>query len=592
MKRMCLILATLWPVLVFGATVESRLSAEETEVGVPVHLEVRVEGTTSAIVPREVEVDGLQTVQTNRSTQVQIINGQLSTNAVYRYTLMPTKEGEIVIPALDVTIGGRKESTKPHRLLVKPGTGAAPRALPPGVAQPQPRQSPQPPSGDPSGPIAYAEVIVPKKSVYAGELVPVEIRFYFNIGRYQFQLTPQDPRFSGEGFTVAKLVRGDLSDQVIDGESYRVLTYKTAITAVKSGELEIPAVSFPVYVEMPSSAPGGFDDMFSQFFGGRPPGMFRETREMDVTSEPFTLQVKPLPREGRPAGFSGAIGEFTITSSADPAKVGPGEPVTLRLAISGQGNFDTLTEPKLLDADGWRVYPPTERFEMTDSVGFSGTKLFDQPIVAQTSQTQTPVGELSFFDPAKEEYVTLRSEPVPVEAEASGNAPAAVAAEGKATPAPQPTPAEAGRWIAEMRQRNFRPLLRTPAFWIVNGVAALAVFAVIGVALARRAGSGPAAHRRALARRRDHLLRGLESQPDDVFHARAVEVMAIQAELTGEGGAVEWVRNGSSRWNDASSRELEAILARVDAAKFGGAAVAVDAETRRRGAAALKEACK
>jgi hypothetical protein len=596
MKRTCLILAALWPVLVFGATVESRLSAEETTVGVPVVLELRVDGTTSAIVPRELEIDGLQTIQTNRSTQVQIINGQISTNALYRYTLVPTREGEFEIPALEVTVGGKKESTKPLRLIVKPGTGATPRVVPPGVAQPQsPQQRPQSPSADNSSSrIAYAEVIIPKKTVYAGELVPVEIRFYFNVERYQFQLTPRDPRFSGEGFTVAKLVRGEVSDQVIDEEHYRVLTYKTAITAVKSGELEIPAVSYPVYVDMPSDAPGGFDDMLSQFFGGRPPGMFRETREMDVTSEPFTIQVKPLPREGRPAGFSGAIGEFTMTSSADPTKAGTGEPITLRLAISGQGNFDSLTEPKLLNTDGWRVYPATERFEMSDAVGFSGTKLFDQPIVAQTAQTQTPVGEFTFFNPAKEEYVTLRSEPVPVEAEASGSAPAATAqVEGETTPTPQPTPGETGRWIADMRRREFRPLLTAPAFWIANGAAALLLVTVIGVAVARKAGSDPAAHRRALVRRRDQLLRGIESQTDEVFHERAVHVMEIQAELDGVGGAVEWVRRGRGRRSDECTRQLESILDRADAAKFGGGvAVAVDAETRRLAAAALKEACK
>lgn len=597
MKRMCVILAALWPVLAFGATVESTLSASETAVGVPVVVEVRVDGTTSAIVPRELEIDGLPTVQTNRSTQVQLINGQLSTSAVYRYKLMPTREGEFEIPAIEVNVGGKKESTKPHRLVVKPGTGPAPRIIPPGVAQPQQRQHSQAPDADQStGRIAYAEVIVPKKTIYAGELVPVEIRFYFNNSvdetgnRYYFQPRVQEPRFSGEGFTVAKLVQGDLTDQVIDGQDYQVLTYKTAITAVKSGELEIPAVSFPVYAEMPSSAPGGF---FGQFFGNAP-GMFRETREMDVTSEPFKIQVKPLPREGRPAGFSGAIGEFAVTSSADPVKAGPGDPITLRLAIAGQGNFDTLTPPKLIDADGWRVYPATERFEMSDTVGFSGTKLFDQPIVAQTAQTQTPVAEFSFFDPAKEEYVTLRSEPVPVEAEASGNAPAAVATKSESTPTPQATPAETGRWIADMRTRNFRPILKTPAFWIVNGVAALAVVGAIGVALARRAGSGPAAHRRALARRRDHLLRGLESQPDEGFLEKAVEAMSIQAELDGVGGAVEWVRRESAHRSAESTRELEAILDRADAAKFAGGtvAIAVDPESRRRAVAALKEACK
>ncbi len=171
------------------------------------------------------------------------------------------------------------------------------------------------------------------------------------------------------------------------------------------------------------------------------------------------------------------MGDFTIAATADPTKAAPGDPVTLKVAVSGQGNFDAMGAPTLADTDGWRTYPPTDRFEKSDPIGYSGTKTFEMPLVAQQAQTRTPVAQFSYFDPAKEKYFTLTTQPVAVEAAAA--APTATAAPAAPTAQPSATPQsdEEGAWLTHSTPRSWQPLARKPVFWIANGAAALALSA-------------------------------------------------------------------------------------------------------------------
>ncbi len=585
-----------------AATIDTQLSADETALGSSVQLQIRVVGSTNVELPGDLQIDDIDSRQTGKfvSTQISFPGGQMVATGTYIYTLTPLREGTFDIPAIDIVVDGTRQKTTPRKLIVRPGVAPRVRPMPGSPPASQGGGTSRSSSAEADGRLAFAKVIVPKKNIYAGEVVPVEVLFYFAndennpSARVQFRALQDVPILSGEGFTAQKLAPPSQTREIVGDVGYVVLTYKTAITAVKSGDLMTPKASFEGILAVPAETPADMHDIFGRFFGGQGiPGMMDE-QQVTITSDPEAIKVKALPSEGRPAGFSGAIGDFTIGASADPLVTAAGDPVSLKIAISGRGNFDAMDDPKLSDTTGWRVYPPTSKFEASDVIGFSGRKNFEMPMVALQPQTETPVATFSYFDPDKSQYFTLTSQPVAIEAAAAPATPAppsTATAASAATPTPTPTDRE----LTATRTRSWHPVLLQPWFWVANGAAAALVIAALAAQAVRRASRGAAGRRAARRRERDRALGGLArgTFPEGGFDERVLEVLAIQAELEGRASAMEFVREQAAAGRDVG--DLLTVLARTDEAKFSGgarAAATLDVETRARIVRALKELCR
>src|SRR5262249_58956138 len=117
-----------------------------------------------------------------------------------------------------------------------------------------------------------------------------------------------------------------------------------------------------------------------------------------------------------------------------------GEPITVKRALSGRGNFDRMTSPVLEDEGGWHKYPPSSKFKQDDDVGMSGEKTFEMVLAPNEKKSAVPPLVFAFFDPIKEKYVSLQSEPVPIQVE-GGAAPAPGVAAASAAPATSTRPA-------------------------------------------------------------------------------------------------------------------------------------------------------
>ena len=66
-----------------------------------------------------------------------------------------------------------------------------------------------------------------------------------------------------------------------------------------------------------------------------------------VRSKPIRLEVKPLPRAGRPEDFSGIVGKFSLSVKAEPTVVSVSDPITLELRLSGHPFPQTISAPAL-----------------------------------------------------------------------------------------------------------------------------------------------------------------------------------------------------------------------------------------------------
>ena len=468
-------------------SVTAVLSNSETVVGETVELQIKVTGPGDAQPPEEISVDGLEIHATGQSRQFEIHNFATSSSVTYNYTILPLRAGRFTIASQTVRAGGKLLRTPELILNVADAPGRSSSARPSRGTQSQSVSA---------GDLLFAELIVPKKVAYVGEIVPVQIRMGFD-PRVRPRLI-EPPEITGQGFTAQKLQQSGQSSETINGRPYDVVTYKTAIAAARAGKFEIGPVKAKAQVIVPrrrsaprSRSPFGFDldDPFSDPFFSNPFAQMGERREVEIKSEPVALEIKPLPPNAPPS-FSGAIGNFVMTTDAQPKSVQVGDPITLTSAISGRGNFDRVNAPVVEDERGWHKYPPSSKFKQDDEVGISGTKTFETVLSPNEKKQSVPVLALSYFDPAKEQYVTLRSEPIAITVQGGAAATQNVTASQSASPspaiavAPQRTqkPQDILYQLTDRpaTAESFAPLYTRTVFWAAQLIPLLALIGFAG----------------------------------------------------------------------------------------------------------------
>ena len=582
--------------------VQAELSRDSAAVGQPVRLSISVTGARGAQVPQQLNIDGIDARFIGKSEQMQWqMNGggvNSTATSTYSYLIVPLRQGEFTIPSIPVAVGGKTVKTSPLRFRVSGGQGvpvlpAIPvpqgqmgrqSVSPPPPAQPTPRSRS---SQSDQKKIAFGDLIIPKKTVYVGEVVPIELRFYFDAS-YPVRL-PDRPSFSGDGFTVMHFSKPIEKQQEVDGRIYNVVIFQTALSAAKAGTLEIPPASMDSQIQLPGRAPSGMDDFFGGFLGNMMSS--GDVRQTTVSTQSVKLDVKPLPKEGRPEDFSGAIGQFSLEASATPKQAAAGDPISLNVTVSGRGNFDAMGSPVLLEADGWRTYPPGEKFEASpsDPIGFNGEKRFEYMLVAREDRSKTPLAQLSFFDPSLEKYVTIKSAAIEVAAKGTADQ-AAVAV---ATPAPQPqlTPAAVSAPLqkesalaSNFSPASFESFAHDRRFLIVNGALAVAWSAALMLGLGRAVAASPFV--RQSAARRDsrkllHKMKDPQCGPQQFFHMAEEFVHSRLASNGAHSDVRELLENSST--SDETKSAVRTVLNRHDEWKYSASdlRLKLDAEERR-----------
>jgi hypothetical protein len=472
------------------------LSNSSVALGQVVQLQIRVVGANEARIPQEIAIDGLEIHPTGTSRQFEMRNFETSSTVTYNYTILPMKSGTFKIPPQTIRVGSTSLQTPELQLNVADSGGAVGSGNA-GRARTNPATQPQAAPGK----AAFAEMIVTKKSAYVGEMVPVEIRLGFYS---RARARPLDtPEITGQGFTMQKLQQVEQARiETINGISYDVLTFKTAIAAARPGKLEIGPAQANALVAVPrgrgnssrSRSPFdifNMDDPFSDPFFADPFGSFGQQEKVTIKSEPATLEVKALPKNA-PPDFSGAVGNFTMTVDGNPKNVQVGDPITVKASIAGRGNFDRVSAPVLEDERGWHKYPPSSKFQQDDDVGISGTKTFESVLSPNENKKAIPPFGFAYFDPLKEQYVNLKSDPIAIRAEGGSAPPVSAAAPSvaatsavPATPSPAQAAVKPADILYQLTQRpqtveSFTPLYARRAFWLAQLIPLLALGGFIG----------------------------------------------------------------------------------------------------------------
>jgi hypothetical protein len=318
-----------------------------------------------------------------------------------------------------------------------------------------------------AGGAAFVQLVIPTRAVYVGESVPVDIE----VGLRPGIVTSLNglPTLNGGDFTLNNLSRQpERRDEVIAGNPFLLMTWHSVLAAVKPGDFSF-SVETPLTVKLntQSAQDSAFAARlgwpFSQImYNGIAP------KEMTIASPVSKLKVLPLPTHGQPKDFSGAVGDFQVASDISPARPAAGDPLTLRLHISGVGNFDRVDSTMLEKLDHWKTYPAKSSFTKSDAVGYKGEKVFEQPLIAAQPGEQTIPGlEFSYFNPNTRQYERAQTQPIKVMIAASLDASSLSALAGgqslngaatsQSAPALRPDHSRPQSSVSDMTPLYFRP---------------------------------------------------------------------------------------------------------------------------------------
>ncbi len=346
------------------------------------------------------------------SSNVQIMNGAVSSSVTYSYVLQPKEPGKHTIGSASIEVGGKTYTSHPLTVEVVKGS-------------PQPRQ-PRARQGNPADLDAqladnlFLRAFVDKSRVRQGEQINLVYKLYTRVAvqNYNLTKTPAMTGFWGEDAEMPKQVQ--LTTETVNGKQYQVGVLKrTALFPTQSGTLEIGPMEITTLVTVRDRRSWDpFDAFFTDPFG-------RQV-EYVVKSDPIRIKVDPLP-PGAPASFKGAVGRFTMNVKADRQEVKTNEPISLKVTISGTGNIKVLESPAVEFPKDFDQYTP----KVSDNINrreekISGSKVFEYILIPRYPGKKTikPV-EFTYFDLGKNQYVTLRSNEIEVQVEqgAAGSVP-------------------------------------------------------------------------------------------------------------------------------------------------------------------------
>jgi hypothetical protein len=328
----------------------------------------------------------------NQSTSVQMINGKVSGSQTYSYYLYARQPGKYTVGAASIEYGGSTLQTQPLHLEVVKGQAQASTG--------QGTQS--------VGDNLFIRAIADHQRVKRGEQVTITYKLYTRIGVSGYDLA-KAPVY--QGFWSEEIEQPNqppVTTETYEGKQYRVATIRrTALFPTQTGKLTVSPLEVRCAVQLQSQRRSNdpFDSFFNDPFFSR-----MQTVEQDFKSNSLTISVDPLPG-GAPAGFNGAVGNFAFNASLDRTDVAAGDPLTLRLTVSGSGNIKLLTLPKPTLPTDFESYEPKISDEITREGGtIKGKKIAEYLIIPRNPGQRTiePIS-FSYFDLQRNLYSTLRS---------------------------------------------------------------------------------------------------------------------------------------------------------------------------------------
>ncbi|MGI9519567.1 MAG: BatD family protein [Pirellulaceae bacterium] len=416
--------------------VRAQISTREAYVGMPVILQLQITDADDYDLPDMPNIDGCRVESGGapaQSSQITIINGRRSESRsiTMQYLITPLRGGSYEIPALEVNVDGRKVRTQPQRFVA---------------------------TRSETGDLLFAEIEGGKEKVFVGQPLDLTLKIWVKPYRdrqnrielsqgQMWQMLSSQTRWGSFSDRMQELTdnRQRPGGQPVlrdngQGDEREYYLYEIDATVYPTRAGKIDASDVQIVVNYPIAL-GKSRDPFADFFedsplSGRSRGgssLLKQMMDDDFFSSPFgnrlsvtsarpivadvkvdSTEVLPVPVDGRPSDYRGAVGRYQIVTEAEPTHVCAGDPITLQIGIVGDGPMELVQAPPLAEIESVQ-----EDFKVTDQAlaGFvqQNTKVFVTTIRPRREGImKIPAIPFSFFDPDSEKFETVYSQPISI----------------------------------------------------------------------------------------------------------------------------------------------------------------------------------
>lgn len=339
----------------------------------------------------------------SQQSSIQIINGKRTSNSstAFTYILLAGSPGTYTIPAASVEVNGEKVFSNAISIKVLPQDQKSGNSGNNGGGSASSSRS-QAAGSRISANDLFITATASKTTVHEQEAILLTYKVYTVVNLRQLYGKMPDLK----GFHTQEV---ELPQQkTFTLEHYKGRNYNTTVWSQyvlfpqQTGKLEIPSITFDGVVAQQTVS----DDPFDAFFNG---GGHVEVKKK-ITTPKVVINVQPLP--AKPAGFSGAVGEFKLASSINATDVKTNDAVTIKLTLSGTGNMKLIGTPEVKFPQDFEIYDPkvTDDYKLTNS-GLTGTKTFEYLAIPRHAGNFTiPAVEFTYFDLKSNSYKTLKTE--------------------------------------------------------------------------------------------------------------------------------------------------------------------------------------
>jgi hypothetical protein len=338
---------------------------------------------------------------TAQSSNVQVINGQVTRNYSFTYTffLQGAREGVYTIQPAKITVKGKTYNSNALKIEVVEG-GKPASSGSSGNAGQQNREQ----KVDIGNEQLFARILVNKRDVYQGEQVIATLKLYTRLSLAGFD----DAKFpSYTGFYTREIETPNqisLQRESVNGVVYNVgIIKQTILFPQRSGNITIDPFMLECIVRQRVKRQRS---MFDDFFGSPYQNVKKE-----VTSNAVTINVKPFPTP-RPSTFDGAVGRLDMDVSIDKTELPANDAITMKVKISGNGNINLIEPPVVNFPPDFEIYDPKITTSTKNTTnGTVGTKNFEYIAIPRfPGNYRVPPVEFTYFNPASGTFKTVASE--------------------------------------------------------------------------------------------------------------------------------------------------------------------------------------
>lgn len=377
------------PVFAAIDTVEFDVQPRALRVGETTTCKITIKGSGGGGAPTLPDIPGFQLVGTSSQQSYSISPEGQQSSVSHLYQLVATQAGTFQIGPFSYPANGRNFELPAVEVKVISGSE--------GDRTASNRQED----------FLFATLTASQTNVYIQQPVQLELALYWRELNIDQEVSLNG--FDSTGLKLGAWQNLPVTREIVRDQVYEVRRFRCQAIPLTAGAFTLnPQLRVQVLVRQsrsrsdPFFGNGAFDDMFFGRFRAQP---------TDVSVAPLALVIRDLPAEGKPAEFSGAIGQFKLDAQAQPRNVQVGEPVTMNIRISGNGNLDTVTAPRLAPNDDFRSYEP--KLLTQDQAG--GQKIFEQVLIPKGSaSTNLPAITFAFFNPESGRYERQTIEPISI----------------------------------------------------------------------------------------------------------------------------------------------------------------------------------